>query len=163
MKTSAIIRPRFATRRLFVLISAGCMLTSLLIFRSTTKFIRESASTTGHISNYVMGRSRGNETYTPQIRFQSPSGEIIVFTANFYSRLPLGSGVRVLYDPRNPHHAKLDDFMELWLWCILLFFIGLVILASMANDRKQRSWADVPPSMPPPSKPSDNDLPNIIR
>lgn len=69
--------------------------------------------------------------YFPTIRFQTANGETLEFefaegTAPAAGKV--GETVTVLYDPRNPHGARVNSFMTLWFRYLIAFFIGGVAI-----------------------------------
>jgi hypothetical protein len=71
-----------------------------------------------------------NTTYSPEVEFETRSGEKIVFTASFSSgRMPsLGRKVKVLYYPNNPHDADMASSLASWIVPLLLLAFGLSFL-----------------------------------
>lgn len=66
----------------------------------------------GTVISYATKRDgdRHRTTYAPVVRFSTPDGRTFEFTSGIYkSGKPATGQVRVLYDPDDPQHAKVDD------------------------------------------------------
>jgi len=44
-----------------------------------------------------------------------------------YGAVPIGAAITVYYDPERPSHARLDLFLELWLWPMILGGLALLV------------------------------------
>ena len=93
-----------------------------------TKGIATSGVVVGHTERRHSGAA--STTYSPEVEFQAPSGEKILFAASFSSRrLPtLGRKVKVLYYPDNPQDADIAASLSSWILPLLLLAFGLVSL-----------------------------------
>jgi hypothetical protein len=93
-----------------------------------TKGIAADGVVVGHTERRHSGAA--STTYSPEVEFQTPSGEKIVFVASFSSRrLPtLGRKVKVLYYPDNPQDADITAPLTSWILPLLLLALGLVCL-----------------------------------
>lgn len=89
----------------------------------------------------------GNDTdqlSAPIVEFETPDGTKIVFTEKVHSsetivdvlaKLAVGiafkkdpNKVTVLYDPKDPHKARLNNFGNLYMFPLALFIVGLFII-----------------------------------
>jgi hypothetical protein len=69
----------------------------------------------------------------PTLRVQSDGTEA-------YGAIPLGATITVFYDAADPQHARLDLFLELWLWPMILggltLLVGLPLMLAMGLMRR---------------------------
>ena len=69
--------------------------------------------------------------YHPVVRFLTAREQVVEFRSNSGSSAPthqVGASVKVLYDPDNPHKARIDSLWERlfgWFWAIVFLLIGL--------------------------------------
>lgn len=106
----------------------------LYMIRQSWKRITKGIAAKGTVvgqKEWRHGRPRlADTTYSPQVEFQTPSGERIVFTASTSSGNPptLGHGVKVRYDPDNPHDADITSPLTSWLAPLLVLTLGVGFL-----------------------------------
>lgn len=64
--------------------------------------------------------------YRPRIRFKPQTGRAVNFSANIWQSPapPVGTEIRVLYNPQNPKEALINDFWHLWFAVLMLVFFG---------------------------------------
>ncbi len=77
-------------------------------------------------------------TYCPVVRFVTMREQTVEFTSAVCSghAQRVGASVKVMYDPNNPHHAKLDTLwgkLARWSFGIAVVLVGLVfVIGSIA-------------------------------
>jgi hypothetical protein len=78
-------------------------------------------------------RGSGPTIYSPEVEFETPEGEKIVFVASFgSSRTPQrGRKVKVLYYPNDPEDADLSAISGFWIGpsIVILFAAGFLAMA----------------------------------
>ncbi len=84
----------------------------------TWQFMDRAQLASGVVTELVRsGKSLSSVRYSPRIRFETPSGDVIDFVSSV-GRAPddhrVGESVAVYFDPANPGDARLKGFRELW-------------------------------------------------
>lgn len=86
----------------------------------------------GRVVDVESSRSSGSHgtsfSYYPVVEYQAPSGEKIRFRSSVGTNPPshnTGESVGVMFDAKNPHHAKIDSFSDTWLLSTVLCGMGL--------------------------------------
>jgi hypothetical protein len=97
----------------------------------------------------VVGLSSGARTPHPVVEFAEPTGATIRFTSGVGATpgYPVGSRVGVLYNPKNPHDAVIDEYWQIWflptLFGILaapFLLIGVAFgVVTLAGRRRSRA------------------------
>jgi hypothetical protein len=84
----------------------------------------------GIVVGQRVSTSNGKTTYCPVVRFRTARGQPIQFGSNeCTSDAPaVGASVKVLYDPDNPRHAKLD---AIWARLVRWGFGGAITLVGL--------------------------------
>ena len=73
-------------------------------------------------------RVPGNDTYRPKVSYKAKNGQQVEFVSELGSDPPsfkVHDTVKVLYNPRNPAEAKIDNFWQQWFGTVLLIVAGL--------------------------------------
>jgi len=102
---------------------------SILLFVNTQHFLKTSIAANGKVTALIQGSKSG---VAPEVSFIANNGKEYVFSSSFYSSPPsysIGENIKVLYLPQNPHHAKIDDFTNIWCGPLILFIIGFIFSA----------------------------------
>jgi hypothetical protein len=108
---------------------------------------RDGVTGLGHVTGSATDNtSRGGRTlYAPVVEFVTRSGEKVTYQSRIYTRtaLPPGKLVTVLYDPANPHEARIDSFTEIWVFPLVGFVGGLILIfgGGVAFSRALRGQA----------------------
>ena len=126
-----------------VLLALGgfLLIVAAVLAWSSWSWSREAIATEGTVIRLErMPMPNGAGPVKPVIEFKTSVGNTIEFdgrdAANEAAAMPVGSRVAVLYDPRQPTSAIVDEFASRWLFpaffagaggCIAL--IGMLILA----------------------------------
>lgn len=155
---------------LFLLILGGAMFgTGCWMDSSIRQFKRTAVKADGYVMALLPRRgSKGSVSYAPQVRFQTPDERQIIFETRMSVSRNLapypGSVVAVLYDPSNPSNARIDRFVFLWLFPVLLMGIGgMFLLIAGFGLFKRETPAPVDPLSLPAEKKDSYHLPNLIR
>ena len=97
-----------------------------LIFLRRLRFLRTTCATSGVVEKVTLVHLVDGHAYRPKITFTTQTGENVVLTSVGMSNPPrfrVGQVVPVVYDPSNPHKARIRSFASLWF--ASLFFGGL--------------------------------------
>jgi hypothetical protein len=104
---------------------------------NTRAFQRTAAHAAGMVTALKEESSRNKDGATshafyPTIEFPLPDGKNVSFTADTAvneHEFPVGESIKVLYDPANPHQARIDSFDSLGAGPITLGIFGAAFLA----------------------------------
>jgi hypothetical protein len=122
----------------------GFLLVGFLLWLGTKRFIERSQNARGVVIKVKRVPFENRDTFSPIVRFTTHDGRALSFTHPQSSHPPefeYGEQVNVLYDPRNPHKArvvrKISDlyFMAKIFWItgagllVVGFLIGAVFEA----------------------------------
>jgi hypothetical protein len=94
------------------------------------RFVQKAEHASGVVVDLT--RSEGDQdeadVYFPVVSFTTAEGETIQFESHSGSSSPpdVGDSVGVLYDPDNPHDAKLSSFFDLWGFPGILVLLGAI-------------------------------------
>ncbi|MFZ1983391.1 MAG: DUF3592 domain-containing protein [Desulfatitalea sp.] len=116
----------------FFLIGIGLLIGAILYIRRTKAFLARAKETTGEVvalEEVPPTASGESSTYRPIVSFQISDTRRIKFKTLAHSNPPqykIGTPVRVLYIPANPHDARIYSFTSLWLLAVILSFLGAV-------------------------------------
>jgi hypothetical protein len=115
---------------------------------TTARFVSGAERTGGTVIDLSRSEdSEGSVTYSPIVRFKV-EGRTIQFTASSSSSSPpsVGERVEVLYDPDDPHDARLSGFLDLWGGPMIVGGLGIVfavIGSAIVWATRKPSEADV--------------------
>jgi uncharacterized membrane protein len=97
--------------------------------------VKHFSKTEGQVVDVVSIKGRRGVTfYSPQVRFLSQSGEVVIFverTQNSNNTYQKGDRVKVLYNPENPADARVSVWWSLYLVPFSFVIIGGVTLVLM--------------------------------
>lgn len=96
------------------------------LFLRRLRFLRTICATSGVVEKVRLVHLVDGNAYQPKITFTTQTGENVVLTSVGLSNPPrfrVGQEVPVVYDPSNPHKARIRSFASLWF--ASLFFGGL--------------------------------------
>jgi hypothetical protein len=141
MKVIAIVKYTFT------IIGVGMFVGAILIYQSVGSFLAEATKTEGTVVRLDQSRSNDSTIYSPVVQFTNKDGQAIEFVSSTGSNPPShseGEKVEILYHPKNPQNAKINDFFSLWGGSIILgsmggvfFLIGFgIILAGIFKNKK---------------------------
>jgi uncharacterized protein DUF3592 len=116
---------------IFALVGVAMLVAAVRQFTRTRAFLRNSAIAAGVVMALTENREREEISYSPKVKFQTPSGRDITFQSAMGSSSEarsIGDSVAVRYRPDQPHVAEIDAFMPLWGLTLLLSVLGVVFL-----------------------------------
>ena len=122
---------------LFFVIGLGLLLAAFFSYRSTSSFVDAALRMPGTVVELTRSASSGStstasgSTYRPVVSFRDANGNKHEFISSVGSNPPShrkGEAVEVLYLENEPHEAKINSFMHLWFFAVLLGGLGLVFL-----------------------------------
>jgi hypothetical protein len=136
----------------FSTIGLGLLLGSVFLYANTARFMDRAATAEGKVIDLVRQQSSSSSsgTYSPVVEFTIPTGPRVEFTSSVGSRPPayrVGESVMVLYDPADPHKARIKSFFSLWFGFIIVFALGLIfavvglgMILVPARNRRRAEW-----------------------
>jgi hypothetical protein len=131
---------------LFFAVGVVALLVGLVTLVFTVRFIQRAEHATGTVIELSRETdSDGEVTFYPVVRFETAEGREIEFKSSSGSSPPShseGDRVDVLYDPDDPHDARLSGFFDLWLFPIVGFALGVVFIVVSLFVRRQSSSDD---------------------
>ena len=119
------------------LIGGGMLLFTIKKIIETIVFLRTSEKVEATVVSYVTKYNRSTSTssrrtmYMPVLQFQAPGGNVVRVTGTVASHPPaynIGELAEVRFLPKNPHGAKINSFMELWLLPVIFVFLAPALL-----------------------------------
>lgn len=126
-------------RRMFLVIGTVSLLIGLWQCYTTTRLVRHGITATGHVvGRGPVGSSSGAH---PDVEFRTASGALVRYNQNGMGERPIGSPIRVLYDPVDPAGtAVADSFWQLWTLTLLPIwvggcFVGLILMGAEVEVR----------------------------
>jgi hypothetical protein len=121
---------------LFFVIGLGLLIGGVFSIQHTRRFLQTAVEVPGVVTENVWREERTNQTnqnvswsFYPRIRFRTSDGQDISFITNTGSNPPsyrVNEPISILYDPRQPYHAYIKSFAELWLLSVILCGLGVV-------------------------------------
>ncbi|MCU0444652.1 MAG: DUF3592 domain-containing protein [Microscillaceae bacterium] len=117
---------------IFALLSLGLALYS---FYNLQTFRQNARRAQGKVIELVPQR----KVFRPRVKFATEQGEIIRFTATVgasdTTQLKTGSVVPVLYHPKSPQDAIIDDYWQIYQpsWMILIFGVSPLLLVLLVR------------------------------
>ncbi len=125
MKVFKIVGSIFAPIGLIFLV------VGVMIYQGTQSFLSQSKSAEGEVIDLVMGTSNssGSRSSYPVVRFKSDDGQVVTFQGSMGSSPPdfhVGERVTVRYHVENPHDARIESFVQLWLLPMVFGGLGLI-------------------------------------
>ncbi len=122
--TGALLAVGFAD-----LVGAGLLLLAFVFYQRTEAFIMRAWPTPGVVVGFERGD--GDEPRAaPVVRFETQRGEERRFRADLYVAwrdYGMGDTVPVLYDPKQPSDARVDDSLLLWIAPLIAAAFGLIL------------------------------------
>ncbi|MCK4742642.1 MAG: DUF3592 domain-containing protein [Sulfuriflexus sp.] len=115
----------------FAIIGFGMLVGSFFLYQKTMFFLESAITTEGVVTELVRSRSSSDSSYTyaPVVKFKTSQDTTIEFTSTTSSNPPSysrGEQIEVLYDPIQPHSAKINSFFSLWGGSVIVGGIGAV-------------------------------------
>jgi hypothetical protein len=115
----------------------GVAVAGAILTLRTMAFLRQAATARGRYIGSAWRESApdpagtSRRTAYPTVEFQTATGQEIRFEARAgtpWAGRSAGQAVEVLYDPRDPQHAVVKSFVELWLPALILLLTGLLLI-----------------------------------
>ena len=110
-------------------LGVGCLILAAFLAYRTLNFSGNSLTATGEVVSYREIPDGDSTRYIPRIRFVTANGEIITVggqMAGMSKRFAIGDKVPMIYDPREPMHARVALFMDNWLGPLIAMTVGVV-------------------------------------
>jgi hypothetical protein len=134
---------------LFCAGGAVCVVLGLRAYAETQAFVARARAAEGTVTGFERREAgtgfdeRANTRYA-RIAYVTAAGEEVVVrgpAADGLVRLETGQTVRVLYDPGDPHAARVDTFLGLWFGATALLGLGAAfILLPLLTFRQAWRW-----------------------
>ena len=117
---------------LFFVIGIGILIGAIVSIVKKRSQIANSLSADAWVTAFATGMGRSGYLYYPVVEFKTASGQTASFQSSVGSSpagYSVGQQVKVLYDPRNPQEAEIDDLSSQWLvpGCMLAMGLGFTI------------------------------------
>ena len=131
-------------------LGVGCLILAAFLAYRTGNFSGHSLTATGEVVSYREIPDGDSTRYVPRIRFVTENGEIITVggqMAGMSRRFAIGEKVPMVYDPREPMHARVALFMDNWLGPLIASIVGAIGLAGgfLVRRAVRREIAKSPP------------------
>jgi hypothetical protein len=121
--------------------------------------IAESISADRFVDGTVVDIADTGKSYAPVVEFMPPHGGPVRFTDGLGSNPPafrVGEGVRVRYNPDDPHDARIDQFWHIWfvptffgIFSTPFLLLGIAFgIVTLAARRQAHLITDVPTTHP---------------
>ena len=110
-------------------LGVGCLILAAFLAYRTLNFSGNALTATGEVVSYREIPDVDSTRYIPRIRFVTENGEIITVggqMAGTSKRFAIGDKVPMIYDPREPMHARVSLFMDNWLGPLIAVIVGVV-------------------------------------
>jgi Protein of unknown function (DUF3592) len=114
-------------------------------------FLRYAVPTIGTIVKQIeRNDSEGGTLYAPVFTFQDYTGKthkVVSSTASYPPLGAVGEKIRIVYDPNNANHAKINSFFNLWgvalmlVGCGVFYFLCFWIVTVITKKRMARNVA----------------------
>ena len=123
------------TLRVSLLAAGPCLMLAAAGFVvSTELFLHNSIRTTGIVVSLreVQDEENHSVNYAPVFQFVAEDGQSYTIssdTSSNPSEFAVRQKVPVLYEPKYPMGAKIDSFLQLWLFPLIFGIIGLIAFA----------------------------------
>lgn len=138
----------------FIFLGIGMLIGAGYLIQNTQQFMKIAQQTQGVVVDLQMSSTSGSNgtsySYYPIVEFKAFDQSKIKFKSNFGTNPPMyhrGEWVEVLYDPDNPHRAKIHSYFGIWFPCYILVFVGGVfalvgisILGYFLYQKRQKEW-----------------------
>ena len=130
-------------------LGVGCLILAAYLAYRSGDFSGESLTATGEVVSYREVPDGDTTRYIPRIRFVTENGDIITVggqMAGTSKRFAIGEKVPVIYDPREPMHARVALFFDNWIGPLIAAIVGVVGLAGGLLVRRgvRREMAKLP-------------------
>lgn len=119
---------------IFSLVGTAGMAGAFLGYEHVRAFLKTAQKSEGmvvELSRHSSGasiKSSGNYFY-PVVKFKTLGGKEIEFVSSAGANpaeYEVGDKVSVFYDPLRPHQAKINSFLDVWLFPVISLFLGII-------------------------------------
>lgn len=120
------------------------LLVGLGLFLREINFARQAVSAAGKIVEIRQTENSDGPVYTPVVEFSTPDKQVIHFDG-----MPtdpprtVGQAVPVLYRQSNPQEARIDRFVDRWLFPTIFTAVGLLVI--LFSSRRLSEWLKFKP------------------
>ena len=112
-----------------LLLGVGLLIAAGYAFSDSRQLTCTAEKAPGVVVGFDRRSSKGGSTDYLVIEFATAAGEMHTFTASGPGDYVKGATVEVLYDASNPAHARVNEFLELWLGSLALGAFGVLCLS----------------------------------
>ena len=134
--------------KFFILGGFLMLILAIIVVSNTFMFIQNAERTEAVITHLKEKKSKnGNTLFTPTFKFTDNKSKVHIITPSHSSNPPIGQvgeSIEVFYDLDDPLNVKVNKFLPLWIFPILLSFfgtldimIGSVVLFLLKKKTKQ--------------------------
>ena len=127
-----------ASPDVYAIIGGAFLLSAVVAFYNTRKFISQSANILGEIIyEGVKNTSDIKAVMFVKIEFMVNNKKYIIeSTVSRFQKLKVGGFVEMLYSKSNPNNAKINSFIQLYLFELILLFFGLSFLIGFFANKQ---------------------------
>jgi hypothetical protein len=105
------------------------LLVGLALFGREIRFGQSALSAPGTIIDVRVTENADGPNYVPVVEFSPQDGRVVHFQGTSTSPAPVkGTPVKVLYDIEKPEQARIDSFVQRWLFPTIFTPVGLVLI-----------------------------------
>lgn len=105
---------------------------TFFVYRHAQTFVQSASRAQATISKVIEREGSDHDsTFYPVFVFEDSRGqaqEIYSSSGQYPPAYRVGDKVEVLYQPDDPKHAKINGFLELWIWPVMLGIFGVIEL-----------------------------------
>ena len=121
---------------------------SFFVFRHTQSFVQTASHARGTVSK--LNERDGEKVLYPVFTFEDSHGtsySIESSSGSYPTAYKIGDLITVIYQPDKPANAKIDSFLDIWIWPIalvgcgaldLLFGIGILVIAVVIQKSERK-------------------------
>ncbi len=115
--------------RILVAFGVLFLLVGLVLLAREIAFQRDAISGRGSVVELRVTESVDGSNTSPVIEFRTPEGVPTRFEGTATTPTPkLGDAVPVIYCPADPQHARIDTFVQRWLFPCAFVPLGVLLL-----------------------------------
>lgn len=125
---------------LFLLVGVG-------LFCREVWFGRIAQTAAGTVREVRVEENADGPNFYPVVEFTTQAGRIVRFEGTSTTPvLALGTAVSVLYNPAKPEEARINSFVQRWLFAAILIPTGLfmVLIQRTRPARRRETWTSFP-------------------
>jgi hypothetical protein len=117
--------------RCFLLTGIILLFSSLYHLKQSIDFVKRSEKTIGTVIEMVAVSGDGGATYTPIFTLRTKNNQQITYRHSVSSAPPswkIGQQATFLYDPANPHSARMVGYFWIFNWTIIFMVAALPLI-----------------------------------